>query len=111
MWSNHRAKAGLDRVQRIAGGHVLELREQRAGVDLDRMSDGRLLRLRGRMKPLLGEICNEVPATRTTAVNGEREGPSADKRPAAPSFPMTAVATVCPFGMSMMNAIVPLSGK
>jgi len=43
-------QAGLDRVQRIAGGHVLELREQRAGVDLDRMSDGATA-VEGRMKP------------------------------------------------------------
>src|ERR1700704_5427179 len=32
--------AGLDRVQRIAGGHVLELRQQRPGMGLDHMSDG-----------------------------------------------------------------------
>jgi hypothetical protein len=43
-------QAGLDRVQRIAGGHVLELREQRAGVDLDRLSDGATA-VEGRMKP------------------------------------------------------------
>ena len=43
-------QAGLDRVQRIAGGHVLELCQQRPGVDLDRMSDGATLP-EGRMKP------------------------------------------------------------
>ena len=58
-----------------------------------------------------GEICEEVPATRTTAVIGEREGPSDVKTPTAPSFPMAAVATVCPFGMSSMKAIVPLRGN
>ena len=42
-------QAGLDRVQRIAGGHVLELRQQRAGVDLYRMSDGATA-VEGRMK-------------------------------------------------------------
>jgi hypothetical protein len=31
--------AGLGGMQRIAGGHVLELRQQRPGVDLDRLSD------------------------------------------------------------------------
>jgi hypothetical protein len=42
-------RAGLDRVQRVAGGHVLELRQQRPGVDLDRISDGVTL-AEGRMK-------------------------------------------------------------
>jgi hypothetical protein len=41
----------------------------------------------------------------------EREGPSTDSMPTAPSCPMTEVATVCPFGMSSMNEIVPLWGK
>jgi hypothetical protein len=41
--------AGFGRVQRIAGGHVLELRQQRPGVDLDRMSDGATA-VEGRMK-------------------------------------------------------------
>ena len=31
--------------------------------------------------------------------------------PPLPHCLMTAVATVCPFGMSTMNAIVPLRGK
>jgi hypothetical protein len=33
-------QAGLDGVQRIAGRHMLDLRQQRPGVDLDRVSDG-----------------------------------------------------------------------
>ena len=48
---------------------------------------------------------------RTTAVIGERARPSAVRTPTAPSLPTTAVATVCPLGNSMMNAIVPLWGK
>jgi hypothetical protein len=32
-------QAGVDRVQRIAGGHVLELRQQDPGVGLDRIPD------------------------------------------------------------------------
>src|SRR4030088_1009869 len=68
------------------------------------------LRLRAEINRA-GEICNEVPATRTTAVIGEGKGPSAGRMPTAPSFPMTAVATGCPFGMSSMNEIVPLRGK
>src|SRR5216683_6488976 len=42
-------RAGLHRVQRIAGGHVLALRQQRPGEDLDRMSDGATA-VEGRMK-------------------------------------------------------------
>jgi hypothetical protein len=33
-------RACLDGVQRIAGGHVLELRQQRSGVDLDHTTEG-----------------------------------------------------------------------
>src|ERR1700730_17265406 len=33
-------QAGLDGVQRIAGRHMLELRQNRPGVGLDRLSDG-----------------------------------------------------------------------
>jgi len=47
-----------------------------------------------------------VPATRTTAVIGAR-GVPALVRSQAPTLPITAVATVCPFGISTMNANVP----
>ena len=57
------------------------------------------------------EIREAIPATRTTAVTGAREGSSTDSMPTAPSCPTTAVATVSPFGMSSMNEIVPLWGK
>jgi hypothetical protein len=35
--------AGLDRVQRIAGGHMLELHEHRPRVGVDRMLNGATL--------------------------------------------------------------------
>jgi hypothetical protein len=41
--------AGLNRVQRIAGGHVLDLRQQRPGVGLDRIPD-RTTVAEGRLK-------------------------------------------------------------
>jgi len=41
--------AGLDRVQGIAAGHVLDLRQQRPGVSLDRIPD-RTTVAEGRMK-------------------------------------------------------------
>jgi len=75
--------SGLDRVQRIAGGDLQELRQQRPGVNLDRMSDGATA-VEGRMNRA-GESAMRFPATRH-AVIGAREGPSAVRTPTAPSL-------------------------
>jgi hypothetical protein len=42
-------QTGVDRVQRIAGGHVLELRQEDRGMGLDRILD-RVTVADGRMK-------------------------------------------------------------
>ena len=49
--------------------------------------------------------------TRDHSPIGEREDASVVRRLTAASLPTTAVATVWPFGISMMKAIKPLSGK
>jgi hypothetical protein len=74
---------------------MLKLHQYCPRVGLDRMFDG----------VTLAEGCMK------SSVVGAREGPSTESMPTAPSCPMTEVATVCPFGMSSMNEIVPLWGK
>jgi hypothetical protein len=83
---------------------------QQGALELERDDDGKDQAEHRLEHVIIGRIEIGCPDA-TTAVSGEREGPSADKTPTAPSFPMTAVATVCPLGMSSMNAIVPLRGK
>jgi len=53
-------------------------------------------------------IREAVPAARTTAVMAEGDGPSTESMPTAPSRPMTAVATVSPFAMSIISEMAPL---
>lgn len=54
-----------------------------------------------------GGICSADPGADDRR-HGERKPPSADVKPIAPSWPIIAVATVCPFGSSMIAAIAPL---
>jgi hypothetical protein len=53
-------------------------------------------------------IREAVPAAWTMAVMAEGDGPSAERMPTAPSHPIAAVATVCPFAMSIISEMAPL---
>jgi len=54
------------------------------------------------------EIREAVPATCTMAVMAEGDGPIAERKLTAPSRPIVAVATVCPFAISIIREMAPL---